>query len=229
MKSNLGLDFIEKRNCMSDFKRARTETQKKQRMQEIKNAVDELFSEKPYHEITLTVIVDKLHSTRANLYLYYSTKEEIFLELCSDKRDLYYDALKAAFPKGSQYTLETIAAVWANILNAHTDYLHYSDILHTIIETNVAVDRLATYKKRYYEKSFEVARQIGSLLELSTDDAYHLLINIHYHAVGIYAINRWNPLIAEVLEQENIKTPVFEFREELTNYILIMLKHYSAQ
>lgn len=214
---------------MSDFKRARSEEQKEQRMQEIKNAVDELFAEKPYHDITLTTIANKLNLTRANLYQYVSTKEEIFLALCADKRDIYYDALKAAFPENCGYSIEVIAEVWAGILNAHKDHLHYCDILSTIIETNVSVDRLATFKKQYYEGAFEISRRIGSQVGLSKETSYTVFLNIHYHAVGIDSICRWNPLVYEALEKEHIKAPEIDFRANLKEFIFMNLKHFCSQ
>lgn len=214
---------------MTGFKRARSEEQKEQRMQEIKNAVDELFSEQPYHDITLTTIANKLNWTRVNLYQYISTKEEIFLELCADKRDLYYDALKAAFPKECGYSLEVFAEVWAGILNAHKDHLYYSDILSAIIETNVTIDRLAAFKKRYYEKSHEVTALLCANLSISNEDCYEMFLNIHYHAVGIHSICRWNPLVFEALAKEKIERPNIDFRVNMKEFILMNLKHYVNQ
>ncbi len=211
---------------MSEFKRARSHAQKQQRIREIKDAVDALFQEKPYHEITLTMIAERLGLTRANLYSYFSTKEEIFLELCADRRDAYYAALISAFPKGCGYSLDVTAEVWSGILNGHRDYLQYSDILHTIVETNVTVERLAAYKKRFYEKTYEVSSWLGEPLGLSRADAYELFINVHYHAVGIYGIIRWNPLVTAALEREHIQAPITDFRENLRRFIQMNLAYY---
>lgn len=212
---------------MPDFKRARSEKQKEQRMQDIKNAVDELFQEKPYHQITLTTIADKLNWTRVNLYQYVATKEEIFLELCADKRDLYYNALKAAFPADCGYPVEVFAEVWSGILNAHKDHLHYSDILSTIIETNVTVDRLAAFKKRYYEKSYEVTDLLAAHLNISRDASYEMFLNVHYHAVGISSICKWNPLIAEAKAKAGIVSTPIDFKENMKKFILMNLRAYT--
>lgn len=214
---------------MSEFKRARSDEQKEQRMQEIKDVVDELFATTPYHNITLTTIADKLNITRANLYQYVSTKEEIFLALSEDKRDVYYDALLAAIPVGCGYCVDVIAEVWAGILNAHRDHLHYCDILSTIVETNVSIERLAAFKKRYYERAYEVSERIGSLLGLSKEDSYLLLLNVHYHAVGVSSVCRWNPLVAEALARENLTAPKVDFRENMKEYILMNLNHFSKK
>ena len=87
---------------MADFMRARSAEQKEARMEEIKRAADRQFLERPYHEITLTTIAEQLSWSRANLYKYVTTKEEIFLELAADKYREYFDALKAAFPRRLQ-------------------------------------------------------------------------------------------------------------------------------
>ena len=212
---------------MAEFIRARSEEQKEQRMQEIKDAVDALFKEKPYHEITLTTIAEKLDWTRVNLYKYVSTKEEIFLELSADKRDIYYDALKAAFPEGCGYSMEVFAEVWAGILNAHREHLHYCDILSTIIETNVTVDRLAAFKKRYYNRVYEIADILSAHFGFSRDESYNILLNVHYHSVGIDSIMRWNPLVAEALAKEHIEAPKFDFKDNMKRFILMNLKSSS--
>ena len=213
---------------MPDFKRARSDAQKEIRMQEIKTAVDQLFAEKPYHEITLTTIADKLEWTRVNLYKYISTKEEIFLDICGDKRDVYYDALRAAFPENCGYSADVFAEVWAGILNAHRDHLHYCDILSTIIETNVSVERLAQFKKTYYEQAYRVSDLLAAHLGLDHDAAYEMFLNIHYHAVGIDSINRWNPLVSEALAKVNIQPPNFDFRENMKRYIGMNISYYCS-
>ena len=85
---------------MNDFIRARSDAQKTARMDEIKTAADALAQTQPYPTITLSAIAAQLSWTRANLYKYVTSKEEIYLELCADKMNAYFDALAAAFPAG---------------------------------------------------------------------------------------------------------------------------------
>ena len=89
---------------MSDFIRARSPEQKEQRIAEIKEAADSLFRTRPYNEITLSTIAEQLSWTRANLYRYVSTKEEIYLQIAEDCMRSYYDALDNAVPAGCGYT-----------------------------------------------------------------------------------------------------------------------------
>ena len=81
-----------------DFIRARSSEQKSQRMADIKRATAQLYRDFPYHEITLTTIAERLGWSRASLYKYVTTKEEIFLELSADARNAYFEDQLSAFP-----------------------------------------------------------------------------------------------------------------------------------
>ena len=117
---------------MAEFIRARSAEQKGQRLDQIKGAVRRQFAERPYHEITLTTIADELGWSRANLYKYVSTKEEVFLLLTADEMDSYFNALLTALPEGCGLSPDTVAEVWAGIANAHQEYFRLGDLLQGI-------------------------------------------------------------------------------------------------
>ena len=100
---------------MTKFIRARNEGQKQERFEEIKAAGRKIFDEKPYSEITISDIAQKLSWSRANLYKYVSTKEEIYLMICEEAREKYYNELKASYPVGCAYSEEVFAEIWSGI------------------------------------------------------------------------------------------------------------------
>lgn len=120
----------------------------------------------PYGKITLTTIAEKLGWSRANLYKYVTTKEEIFLEISSDKMAAYYSSLLSAFPEGNNFSAPVIAEVWSGILNAHQDCLRYVSYLNPIIETNVTVERLVIFKKKYYDYANAFCHRLSEMLSL---------------------------------------------------------------
>ncbi|MDO5853617.1 MAG: TetR family transcriptional regulator [Thermoplasmata archaeon] len=213
---------------MADFIRARSPEQKELRMSEIKTAADSLFLEKPYHEITLSTIADRLSWTRANLYRYVSTKEEIFLELTEDRMSEYYDALMAAVPEGCGYSPETLAEVWASIVNAHTDYFKYGSILSSIIETNVSVERLATFKSTFYDMADALSERLVSVTGMSLDSAYQIQIAVYYHAVGLTGVCHSGPLIRQALELAGIERPRLDLKDAMRDFILMNVRYRVA-
>ncbi len=212
---------------MNDFIRARSDAQKTARMDEIKTAADALAQTQPYPTITLSAIAAQLSWTRANLYKYVTSKEEIYLELCADKMNAYFDALAAAFPAGCGYTHAVLGEVWAGILAAHTDYLHYADMLGSIIESNVTVERLAAFKRNYYDRVGVVNARFGDLLGISAEEANSLFLAVLYHAIGYNGICYRSPRIREALALAGIMPAPVDFRAELCRFIGILTAQYE--
>lgn len=214
---------------MNDFIRARSDAQKTARMDEIKAAADALFCAQPYPTITLSAIAAQLSWTRANLYKYVTSKEEIYLELCADKMNAYFDALEAAFPVGCGYTRAVFCEVWEGILAAHTDYLRYADMLGSIIESNVTAERLAAFKRNYYARVAVVNARFGDLLGISAAEANSLFLAVLYHAIGYSGICYRSPRIREALALAGIEPAPVDFRAELCRFIGILTAQYGEE
>lgn len=212
---------------MAEFIRARSAEQKGQRLEEIKGAVRRQFAVHPYHEITLTTIADELGWSRANLYKYVSTKEEVFLLLTADEMDSYFNALLTALPEGCGLSPDTVAEVWAGIANAHQEYFRLGDLLTTIVETNVTVERLMAFKRAYYDHVAQMREHLPLILDIAPERVEPLLVAIYYHATGLVSGCWSNPLIAEALERLEIARPETDFRAEMRDFIGMCLDHYT--
>ena len=195
-------------------------------MAEIKQAADELFHEKSYHEITLKGISERLGWSHAALYKYVGTKEDIFLELCADARGEYVSSLLAAYPSGCSYSHEVLAQVWTEQLNSHRGYLAYSDLLFTIIETNVSAERLAEFKRGYFEEIDLLSKRFHENLGIEPDRAGQLFNSVLFHAVSINGWCAENPLVAEAMEIAGLEQRVPDFKEEMRDFIEMCLAHY---
>ena len=213
---------------MAEFIRARSPEQKGQRLEEIKGAVRRQFAEHPYHEITLTTIADELGWSRANLYKYVSTKEEVFLLLTADEMDAYFNALLTALPEGCGLAPDTVAEVWAGIANAHQEYFRLGDLLTTIVETNVTVERLMAFKRAYYDHVAQMREHLPLILDIEPERVEPLHVAIYYHATGLVSGCWSNPLIAEALERLEIARPETDFRAEMRDFIGMCLNHYAG-
>lgn len=209
---------------MSDFIRARTDEQKEERMSQIKNVAAELFKKIPYSEITLTTIAEKLLWSRANLYKYVTTKEEIFLAISEEKMDSYFESLNAAFPEENKYSHEVIAEVWAGIINANQEYLRYVSILTSIIEKNVTVERLAAFKKKYYESAIAFCKKLSKMLKISEDDSSKLFFDVLLYSSANASTCEKNPLVQEALKKIDLELPKYDFYENIKQFLLMEIK-----
>lgn len=212
---------------MAEFIRARSPEQKEQRLDEIKGAVRRQFSERPYHEITLTTIAEELDWSRANLYKYVTTKEEIFLLLTSDECDAYFEALLAALPEGRELSPAETADAWAKVADAHQEYFRLGDLLTTIVETNVTVERLMDFKRGYYAHVDEMREHLPQVIGIEPEHVEPLLLAVYYHATGLVSSCWSNPLIAEALRRLEIERSKTDFRAEMRDFIAMCLERYT--
>lgn len=212
---------------MEPFMRARSDEQKAQRLSDIKAAARRQFAEHPYHEITLTTIAEELDWSRANLYKYVGTKEEIFLALDQDECQSYFDSLLAALPEGCGFTSDIVAEVWAGIANAHQDYFRLGEILSGIIEANVGLDRLVAFKRCYLDGAKALGERLISLLGIDATRTYDLIETVYYHGVGLVGTCNRSPLVAAALDELGIEPRSKEFRSSMRDFIAMCLEYLT--
>ena len=212
---------------VSDFIRARTDEQKAERMDEVKKVTAKLFKENPYHEITLTTIGDELGWSRANLYKYVSSKEEIFLQLSADARDSYYNDIIKTFSKDTNLSNEEISSKWAKIANNNKNWAIYGSILVSIIETNVTLERLKQFKKEFYDQLSVLCKEVAPNIRINPDDFPNFFNTIHYHAVGLCGFCETNPLVVQAIKELGVNRKELDFESEMNKFILMCLNTYS--
>lgn len=210
---------------MPTFKRARSAEQKEERMREIKDAAAELFATHPYHEITLTTIAEKLTWTRANLYKYVSTKEEIFLALAEDERDAYYRDLLAAFPEGKAFGPHEAAVTWVSVMDPNREWFRVHDLLFTIIETNVSLERLVAFKRGYFEQMDVLKPRLSTATGVPEDRIEYLMNALHYHAIGLLANCCTLSQVREALAELGVPYQPADFPAEMIEFTEMCLRH----
>ncbi len=210
---------------MTDFTRARCAKNKEIRFDEIKAVAEQLFQSHTYHDISLSCIAKSLCWSRANLYKYVCTKEEIFLAILTDKMKACFSSLIAAFPIGSNYSDEVFADVMAGILKCNMDFLRYYAILPMIIETNVSLDRLVDFKKNYLKSMTELTTHFCAYSGLTAEQFTEFSFSVFYHALGLCSGCMTNPLAKEACEIAGISHSEIDFQKSMKSFIIMCLKY----
>lgn len=216
------------------FIRARSPEQKAKRRQEIKDVAAALFTEVSYHEITLTTIADRLQWSRANLYKYVATKEEIFLELYLDRYTDYMADLREAFytSNGSfrkQYlNPETAAQRVARISQAHSLVLRLYGLLPTIIESNVRFETLVDFKRRFAEIDSTLERIFATLCP-GTDarNQNAMLHTFLIQAAGLLSLAECGELAREAMAQAGTPYLLPDLDPALEQFFVMLVGFYS--
>ncbi len=206
------------------FQRARNPEQKKERMLEIMNATDELFHENCYQQVTLTTIAEKLGWARGNLYKYVKTKEDIFLALYLQKQQEVMDDLEIVFKGKEDIDNKTFGELYTSSLIKNMDYLKYHRILSAIVETNVSVETLASFKKQSYQ-SREAAYQLLSKQcpDLDSNEVKQLYLSILYQACGLYSHTEFSDTYVEAMALAKMPINYAQIEESLPRFISMCL------
>ena len=206
---------------MADYIRARSDEQKEERMSQIKKAADELFKSMPYTEINLSNIAEKLDWSRANLYKYVTTKEEIYLEITQDRMTEYLNSLLTVFPEGCKFSPETVAEIWTAQVACHEDYFRYVSFLLTIIERNVTVERLTVFKKTYYDLALVLQKRLSFALGITEEQADNLFLSIMNYGASYFTNCQANPLIIQALKTLKIKPKELNLARDVKDFIMM--------
>ena len=211
---------------MTDFKRARSDSQKAFRINEVKEIAEKQFETVPYQEITLSSIGEELGWSRANLYKYVSSKEEIFLMLANDALATYCNDLLTEFTNRSNLIKPEIARNWASVADENRKWFVYCSFLVSIIEKNVTLEHLKVFKKTYYDFMDELSEKLAPALGVKTENFASLFATVQYHASGLSGVCQTNPLVKQAIDELGIDRTNLNFKEEMNEFILMCLDHY---
>lgn len=143
------------------LKRACSCEQIKERKKEIIEAVNKMYDEMDYQDISMKTISENISIARSSLYCYYTNKEEIMLDILSKDYESFIIELINAFIDHNNK--ETISNVLASIYLNNLRLLKIISIHLTDIEMHVSIERLTEFKKPfvlYFKKLKEAIRMM---------------------------------------------------------------------
>ena len=127
------------------------------RRAEIIDACEELYREVPFKNITVGMIAERTTFTRASVYNYFKTKEEIFLALLEREYGLWNESL-AAILDGPELDAEGFAEALATSLDGRGQLLKIMSMNHYDLEGSVRHEPLVSFKRAYGQSLSLVGR-----------------------------------------------------------------------
>ncbi len=91
----------------------------------------------------------------------------------------------------------------------------------------MSVERLARFKREYYEHLDEVLRMLQTNLGIDRDAAESLYYAVYFQAVGMGAFCWDNPLVEQALELAGIQRMKPDFKKDMKEFIAMCLGRYG--
>jgi AcrR family transcriptional regulator len=205
--------------------RARTPGDKEARRRRLLGAAWELFRATDYEAITVAEVAAKAGLAKGTVYLYFGTKEELFLEVAGERLADWIDAVDARLggprpPAGPA----AIARVFSETLRPRGELLRFLGILHSVLERNAGDGPILAFKRAVLAR----VGATGALLErrlpaLRAGEGGRLLLRIYALIIGLWPLASPGPVVARVLAAPELAPMRLDFERELDDTVTAIL------
>ena len=175
-------------------KRALSHDEKRQKQERIVDALEELFVAHAFDEISMARIAEGAQLAKGTLFLYFASKEELFLGLASRRFAEWFPALEAALSEIDLATGEVSVGISAGAvaeavlasLCGREDLLKLLVILHTRIEAGALPETVHRFRRQLSLGIEAVALHLSRLLPfLSRTAALERARGIYTLVIGV--------------------------------------------
>lgn len=146
------------------MRRAMSEQDKQRRRQTILDAALRSLLDTPLEQITVAQLAERLGLAKGTLYLYFPTKEALFLEVQQQQLTLWFDRLEAALRKAKAVTPHELADLICETISAHPLMPRLLTVLHSVLERNIAQDQALSFKLFVYDRFGRAAALLEEVL-----------------------------------------------------------------
>ena len=206
------------------WERARSEQQKEQRISGIISATARLYEAHSFEEITFVLIAKEAKFTRSNLYKYFNSKEEIFLEFIKHDIVLWRKDVVANLTPAKIRSVKEFASVWVSLQVRHERLIKLLAILHNALEKNVSIEKLTEFKRGAKEELFALAEVLCSIFpKLSIEKAANFLELQIAAAIGLFQMTDLSEIQQQILDDPEFAVLKLDFAasfQEAVEYLL---------
>lgn len=167
----------------------------------------QLFQGTPYSAITMAEVAERAGLAKGTVYLYFKTKEELFLAVQSQQFELWFDDLDArlAEVEGMDATAQ-VAKIIRTTLERRGALVHLLAILHTVLEQNIDLAAALAFKRMLLARITRAGASLErSLPALAAGQGPAVLLQIYALIIGIEHISNPAPVVRQALEQPELR------------------------
>lgn len=207
------------------MKRATSSTAKAERHAAILAAAAETFDRLGFAETSMDWLAERAGIAKGTLYLYFPTKEAVFLALYRREFDTWLERIDAGIDGLSDDEAAAFAGLATDALAARPRLPALAAILHTVLERNIDEDGILAFKRHVLSKVAVTGRRLeGKLGFLAEDDGVRLLLRVHALVIGCWHASTPSSVARKALDHDGLAALRVDFHEELENTLVLVLE-----
>jgi len=214
-----------------DWQRARTDEKKNERKEAIYQAAFSLFKKQGYQKVSFNAIALEAGFTKSNMYRYFSSKEEIFLNIFSALFESWHQDCTARLQLLEENApLDQFADVWVASYLGHPQFLDLTPILFLSLESNSSFEQLLEFKQQSLTLLYQLAVSITEVYPDVQGEKAFSFLTLSFAATANYwaAQSQQNEALTKIYQLEQFQMLKPDFEKSLKTSIEIIIRGIQA-
>ena len=217
---------------MTVKRRARHEDQKEARRQSILQAAWELFQQRRYDDINVIDVARAVGLAKGTVYLYFKTKEALFLEVQKQQFLTLFDTLDAQLNQlDTPATIQQVTTVITQAFIARPALNRLFAILHVVLERNIDYETAVNLKRAILARMLQTGQILEETLScLGSGQGAAVLQQAYALMIGVQHLADPAAVVLEVFEKEpTLRAFEVDFGEMFATTLHILLIGIEAK
>jgi AcrR family transcriptional regulator len=213
---------VKAKKCTA-IKRAVGTEQKEIKRRAILDAALSLFEESEGELATVADVAKRADIAKGTVYLYFRTREEIYMTLLEDFINRWISFLEDLARPDGEKTVSALVSRICIYIEEKPAFMKLASIFNGILEKNIDFETAYACKVNLRERVIAAARIISGLVPgLSPDLAARMILRSFALSIGLWQIAEPAPILKKVLEKEELSLLKIDFQSELKESLTIL-------
>jgi AcrR family transcriptional regulator len=213
------------------MRRARSDEDKQERREAILATTAAMYEREPsFAGFTMAALAQEAGLAKGTLYLYFRTKEALFLALLESGFDAWFDDVDARLQGEGAWSIEQAADAIVRSIRGRETLARLLSIMPAIVEHNVEFEAALRFKRQVMQRADATGRLLQARLPwLAEGEGARFLVHLHALVIGVWQLAEPSPVIRRVMDTPELAPARVDFAEDLRFLLSAVLRGMQAR
>lgn len=169
-----------------------------------------------YHDISMSKVARAAGLAKGTLYLYFETKEELFLAIFSEMFEVFFAELNHELNQMEHQTIEELANFTGSFISSRPLLMRFMTLSHTVLEQNTKAEAIIAFKQATLANTAKTGANLERLLPfIPQGQGAAVVLTVNALILGAQQLTHPSPNVKEILEMHpelrpfNLNTETF--------------------
>jgi len=197
----------------------------------IMTAALNLWANSSYRAVSMSEVAEAAGVAKGTLYLYFETKEHLFLALLEEQFDAWFENVNSALDGDGSWDTARLCRVLVASLENRESFTGLQCLLESVLEQNLDLETARSFKQRLLEHTVSTGARIEHRLpSLRPGQGARFLIHLRALLTGLRQMADVSPIVKQVMaENPQLRVLEVDFRKESSAAIQGLIQGFLSQ